>query len=298
MNGNSSQRPRHPRVQVQANGHVWWWTMAMVNDQRKCWLSRPTRRGRRERHRHWMMVRLGTSHYTHCTRHYDHHYIMTMHTTSHSFAIALLYTIFFVFLLMNDSIQFWGHIDWFLSNVHIMLFASHLQKFFFEAGHVLNEGYLKDCRVLYWYRTAPPLANVHRFCFVELFSAHLSFMAAGRTKYMMQTTLPPLLRRKDLMLTQPTVHLASISFILCTTFSLLSFDCRNPQPVGGNAVNWQSVVPFFAALSNSHIEGCIVDFWSCKYILSKLKGIQQQDEVVAGQRYISAPEVVFEPFSM
>ena len=54
-----------------------------------------------------------------------------------------------------------------------MLFASHLCKFFFEADHVLNGGYLKDCRVLYWYRTAPPLANVCRFRFVELFSAHL-----------------------------------------------------------------------------------------------------------------------------
>jgi hypothetical protein len=75
----------------------------------------------------------------------------------------------------------------------------------------------------------------------------------------------------------------------------VEFWCR-PQPVSGNAVNCQSVVPykpFFVALSNSHIERRILDsdFQSCNYILSKLKEARRQDEVVVGQRYISAGEV-------
>ena len=35
-----------------------------------------------------------------------------------------------------------------------------------------------------------------------------------------------------------------MSFMWCTTFCLLSCDCRDPQPVGGNAVNCQNMVPY------------------------------------------------------
>jgi hypothetical protein len=43
-------------------------------------------------------------------------------------------------------------------------------------------------------------------------------------------------------------------------------------------------------LFDSLIEGCTIDFGSCKYILGKLKEVQRQDEEVMGQRYISAPK--------
>lgn len=96
------------------------------------------------------------------------------------------------------------------------------------------------------------------------------------------------------MHTQPAVHVGSMSFIWYTAFFPLSFDCREPRPVSGNVVGCQSIVPynpFSIVLSNPHIEEHIIDFQSHKYILSKLKGVQQQDEVVVGQRYISAAEV-------
>ena len=71
---------------------------------------------------------------------------------------------------------------------------------------------------------------------------------------------------------------------------------------GSAACRWQcsqlpkcgTLKPFFAALSNSHIKRHIINscFQSCKYILSKLKEAQWQDEVVVGQKYISAGEIV------
>jgi hypothetical protein len=68
----------------------------------------------------------------------------------------ILYTIFFVFLLMNKS----EDVLIYFRRTLIHITSSDLRKFSFEADHVLNRGYLKDSGALYWYRTAPAFANV------------------------------------------------------------------------------------------------------------------------------------------
>jgi hypothetical protein len=77
-------------------------------------------------------------------------------------------------------------------------------------------------------------------------------------------------------------------------------NCRDPQPVGGNAVNCQSVIPykpFGAALSDSHIERRIINLGlSIVQAHCQLKEAQRRDKEVAGQRYISAAEVVAQIF--
>jgi hypothetical protein len=98
VNASPCQQSRDPRVQVQANGRVRWSRRAAANDQRKRQLSRPMRRGRRERYRRWMPTVSGdiTLYTLHTTLH--HTYYITFFVWPY-----ILYTIVFVFLLINKS---------------------------------------------------------------------------------------------------------------------------------------------------------------------------------------------------